>query len=73
MLEIYTDPLIKERLQEKIIPIKKYLNENNLKYSNFIISDKFINFNLTNPNDTEKFEKIFFLKEKNSINPYISN
>ena len=73
LLEINTDPLIKERLQEKIIPIKKYLNENNLKYSNFVISDKFINFNLTNPNDTEKFEKIFFLKEKNSINPYISN
>ena len=73
LLEINTEPLIKERLQEKIIPIKKYLNENNLKYSNFVITDKFINFNLTNPNDTEKFEKIFFLKEKNSINPYISN
>ena len=73
LLEIDTEPLIKERLQEKIIPIKKYLNENNLKYSNFVISNKFINFNLTNPNDTEKFEKIFFLKEKNSINPYISN
>ena len=73
LLEINTEPLIKERLQEKIIPIKKYLNENKLKYSNFVISDKFINFNLTNPNDTEKFEKIFFLKEKNSINPYISN
>ena len=73
LLEIDTDPLIKERLQEKIIPIKKYLNENNLKYSNFVISNKFINFNLTNPNDVEKFEKIFFLKEKNSINPYITN
>ena len=66
LLEINTEPLIKERLQEKIIPIKKYLNENNLKYNNFVITDKFINFNLTNPNDTEKFEKIFFLKRKNS-------
>ena len=64
MLEIDTEPLIKERLQEKIIPIKKYLNENNLKYSNFVISNKFINFNLKNLNDVEKFEKIFFLKEK---------
>ena len=73
LLEIDTDPLIKERLQEKIIPIKKYLNENNLKNINFVISNKFINFNLTNPNDVEKFEKIFFLKEKNSINPYITN
>ena len=55
LLEINTEPLIKERLQEKIIPIKKYLNENKLKYSNFVISDKFINFNLTNPNDTERY------------------
>ena len=59
LLEIDTEPLIKERLQEKIIPIKKYLNENNLKYSNFVISNKFINFNLTNLNDVEKFEIIF--------------
>ena len=73
LLEIDTEPLIKERLQEKIIPIKKYLNENNLKYNNFAISNKFINFNLKNSTDVEKFEKIFFLEEKTSINPYISN
>ena len=73
LLEIDTEPLIKERLQEKIIPIKKFLNQNNLKYSNFVVSKNFIKFNLKNLNDVEKFEKIFFLKEKNSINPYITN
>ena len=46
LLEIDTEPLIKERLQEKIIPIKKYLNENNFQYNNFVISDKYIKFNL---------------------------
>ncbi len=73
LLEIDTEPLIKERLQEKIIPIKKYLNENNFQYSNFFISDKFIKFNLSDLDNIKKLEKLFFLKEKNSINPYISN
>ena len=73
LLEIDTEPLIKERLQEKIIPIKKYLNENNFQYSNFLISDKFIKFNLSDLDNIKKLEKLFFLKEKNSINPYISN
>ena len=73
LLEIDTEPLIKERLQERIIPIKKFLNENNFKYNNFVISDKYIKFNLTDLNNIKKLEKLFFLKEKNSINPYISN
>ena len=73
LLEIDTEPLIKERLQEKIIPIKKFLNENNFQYNNFVISDKYIKFNLTDLNNIKKLEKLFFLKEKNSINPYISN
>ena len=64
LLEIDTEPLIKERLQERIIPIKKFLNENNFQYNNFVISDKYIKFNLTDLNNIKKLEKLFFLKEK---------
>ena len=38
LLEIDTEPLIKERIQDKVIPIKKLLRENNLEFKNFLIS-----------------------------------
>ena len=44
LLEINTDPLIKERLQDKIIPIKKSLKENNIKFKDFFIEEKKIFF-----------------------------
>ena len=33
LLEIDTKPLIKERLQDKVIEIKKFLKKNNFKYN----------------------------------------
>ncbi|MFL2852302.1 MAG: hypothetical protein ACJZ8J_00185 [Candidatus Pelagibacter sp.] len=44
LLEINSDPLIKERIQSKVIPLKKLLKENNLNYSNFKINEKKIVF-----------------------------
>ena len=70
LLEIDTDPLIQERIQDKVIVFKKFLNENNYKYKNFIISKNSITFTLTDGNKT-KLEKDFFKKEKNKINIYI--
>ena len=35
LLEINSDPLVKEKIQSKVIPLKKLLKENNLNYSNF--------------------------------------
>ena len=72
LLEIDTGPLIKERIQEKIIPFKKFLKINSLIYKNFLINDSFIKFELNNFEDIKKFEKIFLEKEKNEINPYIA-
>jgi len=40
LLEINSDPLIKEKIQSKVIPLKKLLRDNNLNYSNFKINDK---------------------------------
>ena len=37
LLEINSDPLVKEKIQSKVIPLKKLLKDNNLNYSNFKI------------------------------------
>ena len=68
LLEINSDPLIKEKIQSKVIPIKKLLKENNFNYSNFKINEKNLSFSL---NNIEKFKLLFFSKKDNFINPYI--
>ena len=70
LLEIDSDPLVKEKIQSKVIPLKKLLKDNDLDYSNFEINDKRLTFLL---NDIEKFELLFFSKKDNSLNPYINN
>ena len=70
LLEIDTKPLIKERLQDKVVEIKKFLKENNLEYNSFKIKDDSINFKIENNNE-KKFENLFFSKKNNSINQYI--
>ena len=69
LLEINTDSLIKQRLQDKVIPLKKFLNDNNFEYKNFEIRSKFIDFNLIG--ELDKLELLFFSKKDNEINPYI--
>ena len=61
LLEINSDSLVEEKIQSKVIPIKKLLKENKLNYSNFKITNKSLIFKL---DDYEKFETIFFFKEK---------
>ena len=40
LLEINADTLVKEKIQSKVIPIKKLLKENNLDYADFKIENK---------------------------------
>ena len=70
LLEINSDPLVKEKIQSKVIPLKKLLKVNNINYSNFKIDEKKLSFTLDNP---EKFELLFFLRKDNLLNPYINN
>ncbi len=70
LLEINSDSLVKEKIQSKVIPIKKLLRDNNLKYSDFKIGEKKLTFKL---DDLEKFDLIFYSKKKNFVNPYIDN
>ncbi len=70
LLEINSDSLVEEKIQSKVIPIKKLLKDNNLKYENFKIRDKSLTFFIE---DVEKFELLFFSKKENLVNPYIDN
>ncbi len=70
LLEVDTEPLIKERLQNKVIPLKKLLNENIIKYDNFSVRGKNISFNINESNLSE-FDKLFFSKKDNPLNLFI--
>ena len=70
LLEINSDSLVEEKIQSKVIPIKKLFREKNLGYTDFKINKKNLTFKI---NDLEKFELVFFSRKENLINPYIDN
>ncbi len=70
LLEIDTKPLIKERLQDKVVELKKFLKKNNFNYSSFEIVDDSIGFKIEN-DDEKKFQNLFFSTKNNTINQYI--
>ncbi len=70
LLEINSDSLVREKIQSKVIPLKKLLKDNDLVYSEFKIDNQKFTFKI---NDKEKFELLFFSKKDNIVNPYIDN
>ena len=70
LLEINSDNLVEEKIQSKVIPIKKLLKDNGLSYQNFKINNQNLNLII---DDVEKFELLFFSKKDNPVNPYIDN
>ena len=70
LLEINSDSLVEEKIQSKVIPLKKKLKENNINYSNFKIKEKSLLITLDNIN---KFDLMFNARKDNQINPYIDN
>ena len=70
LLEINSDSLVEEKIQSKVIPIKKLLKNNNLNFSDFKIKENGLNLKIQ---DYEKFELLFFKKKDNLVNPYIDN
>ncbi len=71
LLEIDTAPLVNQKLQSKVIPIKKFLNENKIIFQNFSISKDSISFSI-NKEQHQKLKNLFFLKTKeNTINIFI--
>jgi protein-export membrane protein SecD len=70
LLEIDTKPLVNQKLQSKVLPIKKILKKNNIEFNNFLISSEKLSFKIEN-NTQDKFKNIFFNKKENLINNFI--
>ena len=70
LLEINSDSLVKEKIQSKVIPIKKLLKDNEIKYKNFKINDDNLLLSIDN---LEKFDLLFNSRKDNLVNPYIDN
>ncbi len=70
LLEINSDSLVEEKIQSKVIPIKKLLKENNINFTNFKINNSSLNLEV---DDIDKFELVFFSKKDNLVNQYIDN
>ena len=68
LLEVDSKPVIKEKLQNKVISLRKLLKENKLKYKKLKISNQKIYFYL-DKNSIEKFEDLFIDKSA-LLNPY---
>ena len=71
LLEVDSSSIEKRRLQSKVVPLKKKLRENSIKFENFIIGEKNIKFKLQEK-DLEKFATFFEnKKEGNDVNSYL--
>ena len=68
LLEVYSSPLINQKLQQKVINIRKYAKENKIKFKKFKIINQTIEFTIAD-SDIEKF-KSHFLNKDNLINLY---
>ena len=69
-LEINSDSLVREKIQSKVIPIKKLLKDNGINYNNFKINENNLSLSIDN---IEKFDLLFNSRKENLINPYIIN
>ena len=63
LLEIDSKPLIQQKIQNKILEIKKELRKNKISYSSFNLDNKIVSFNVKRNSD-----KIFSILNKNKIN-----
>ena len=68
LLEVDSSPIINQNLQQKIINLRKYLKENNLKYKNLKLVNQKISLNMLE-NNSNKFKELF-LNKNNPINLY---
>ena len=71
LLEIDTEPLINQKLQAKVIPIKKLLNKNKINFKDFLISTNSISLTIDEEKQN-KFENLFFKQQNNKVNNFIT-
>ena len=68
LLEVDNKPVINQKLQAKLVEIKKILKKENIIYKNFALKNNVITFE-TEENFINKIENLF-IDEKSEINPY---
>ena len=68
LLEVDSQPVVKQKLQNKLISLRKLLKDKKIKYQNLKIKNETINFQISK-SETKRFEN-FFLSEENLINIY---
>ena len=68
LLEVDTEPVVKQKLQNKLISLRKSLKDKKIKYKNLKLQNETINFQLSE-GDIQRFED-FFLDKENFINVY---
>jgi protein-export membrane protein SecD len=71
LLEIDTKPLVNQKLQTKVIPIKKLLNKNEINFKDFSISSNNITLSIEK-GQQDKLKNIFFKRQENTVNNFIS-
>ena len=71
LLEVDVKPIIKQKLQTKLISLRKILKDKQIKYKNLNLIEEKISFQLLE-SDLVKFES-FFLNKENLINTYYEN
>ena len=71
LLEIDTKPLVSQKIQAKVIPIKKLLNDNKISFRDFLISQENISLSISKKQQN-KFKNLFFKRQDNLANNFIS-
>jgi len=71
LLEIDTKPLINQKLQSKVISVKKLLNENKINFKNFLITPEKISLTVDKKLHN-KLKNLFFKQQDNPVNVFIS-
>ena len=69
LLEIDSNPIVLQKLQNKFSDLKKFFREQNIKFQNIKIENNHIYFEI-DENSKDKFISIFTNKNDNSINNY---
>ena len=68
LLEVDSKPVIEEKIQNKLVDLRKILKSKKIKYQNLKLNNQSINFTILEE-DEEKFVS-FFLDKENPINTY---
>ena len=64
LLEVDSDPVAKQKLQQKLIDLRKVLKKDNIKYKNLKILEQTIIFEM-DETKIQKFENLFLDKKDN--------